>query len=113
MTTTPTMDDLGRAIGAQPKTKGERRTVRVNLDTFAVYPLDGYRNERNRIGSVVQYVRNDGARTPSGGRYTSRRITVRLTGDSRRWVGTFKSGEKEIVRLRPLTVKNEDGESNA
>lgn len=102
-----TMDDLGRAIGAQPKASKERRTVRVNTDTFAVYPLDGPRSDRTRIGQVVQYVRNDGARTPSGGRYVSRRVTVRLTGDSRRWVGQFKSGESEKVILRPLTVKDE------
>lgn len=96
---------VGQAIGATAPEKKERRTVRVNLDTFAVYPETGHRNAANRIGTVVHYVVNEGARTPSKGKYTSRRLTVRLTGDDRKWVGQFKSGETETVILRPLPKK--------
>lgn len=93
---------VGKALGAIPTPKRERRTVRVNLDTLAVYPTTGYRTATNRIGTVVHYVINEGARTPSKGKYTSRRLTVRLSGDSRAWVGQFKTGETETVILRPL-----------
>lgn len=77
----------------------ERRTVRVNADTLEVYPEQG---RRQRIGYVTEFVTNTGARTPSGGRYISRRLTVRFPDDTRRWVGQFKSAEKERVILRPL-----------
>jgi|KBSSwiStaDraftv2_1062776.scaffolds.fasta_scaffold1326537_2 hypothetical protein len=80
----------------------ERRTVRVDTETFAVYPETGRRRYEDRIGTVVELVTNDGARTPSGGKFTSRRLTVRLRGDDRRWVGQFKNGEKTHVILRPL-----------
>jgi hypothetical protein len=81
----------------------ERRTVRVDTETFAVYPETGPRTYATRIGAVVQYVTNDGARTPSGGKFTSRRVTVRLWGDDRRWVGQFKNDEKVLVILRTLS----------
>ena len=48
----------------------DRRIVRVDLDTLSVYPLNG-RGARTRIGSVTHYVENEGARTPSGGRFVS------------------------------------------
>jgi len=85
----------------------ERQTVRVDTETFAVYPETGPRTYDTRIGAVVQYVTNDGARTPSGGKYISRRVTVRLSGDDRRWVGQFKNDEKTLIVLRPLP--NDDG----
>lgn len=96
---------VGLALGATPTTppeEKERRTVRVDLETFAVYLPMGNRIPANRIGWVVHYVVNDGARTPSKGKYTSRRLTVRLTGDNRKWVGQFRNGEKTTVILRPL-----------
>lgn len=78
----------------------ERVTVRVDTTTFAVY--QGTNGPRKRIGTVLHYVENDGARTPSGGKFQSRRLTVRLSGDDRDWVGQFKSDEKTVVILRPL-----------
>ena len=97
-----------RRRGRHRKTESEeRRTVRVDTDTFAVYPETGPRTYSARIGAVVQYVTNDGARTPSGGKYISRRVTVRLWGDDRRWVGQFKNDEKTLIVLRPLP--NDDG----
>jgi len=80
----------------------ERQTVRVDTETFAVYPETGPRTYDTRIGAIVELVTNDGARTPSGGKFTSRRLTVRFRDDSRRWVGQFKNDEKVLVILRPL-----------
>jgi hypothetical protein len=95
----------------QKKTK-ERRTVRVDLETLAVYPETGYRNSFNRIGTVVEYVVNHGARIrtkrSTSGPFTSRRLTARLYGDDRKWVGQLKKDEKEKVILRPLG--NDNGE---
>lgn len=95
-----------KKVASIPTPTEERRTVRVDTDTFAVYPETGPRTYGNRIGAVVQYVTNDGARTPTGGKFTSRRVTVRLWGDERRWVGQFRNGEKTIVILR--TLSNDD-----
>jgi hypothetical protein len=93
----------------QKKTKTgskERRTVRVDFDTLAVYPETGYRNSSNRIGTVVEYVVNYGARIrtkrSTSGPFTSRRLTARLNGDDRKWVGQMKKDETEKVILRPL-----------
>jgi hypothetical protein len=92
-----------RRRGRHRKTESEeRRTVRVDTDTFAVYPETGPRTYDTRIGAIVELVTNDGARTPSGGKFTSRRLTVRFRDDSRRWVGQFKNDEKVLVILRPL-----------
>jgi hypothetical protein len=96
----PTINDLGVAIGALPKPEKERLTVRVDLDTFAVY--QGTKGPRKRIGNVKVYVENEANRTPTGGRYTSRRLTVKLRGDDRDWVGQFRKDEKSVVILRPL-----------
>lgn len=93
------MNDLGVAIGALPKQEKERLTVRADVETFAVYPEKG---PRHRIGTVLQYVVNDACRTPTGGKFQSRRLTVRLRGDDRDWVGQFRKGEKTVVILRPL-----------
>ena len=84
---------------AESKAEKERRTVRVDMYTFAVYPEKG---PRNRIGMVLRYVENDGARTPTGGKFQARRLTVRLQGDDRDWVGQFKNGENKKIILRPL-----------
>lgn len=80
----------------------DSRTVRVDLDSLTVYPETGYRNRHNRIGVVQVYVKNEGARTPSGGKFISRRITVKLTGDDRRWVGQFRADETSRIKIRPL-----------
>lgn len=98
MSTPTTMNDLGVAIGATTKPTKERRTVRVDLNKFFVYTETG----RKPIGIVTRYVENTGARTPSGGKYVSRRLTVRFPDDERQWVGQFKSGEHRFVILRPI-----------
>lgn len=85
----------------------ESRRIKVDLDTLTVYPETGNRVRANRIGIVQEYVTNEGARTPSGGKFTSRRITVKFTGDDRRWVGQFKADESTFVKVRPLTESEE------
>lgn len=97
---------VGEAIGATPPVEKERRTVRVDLDTMKVYA-----NTRGRLGRpagyVTEYVENTGTRirTKRGvsSPFVSRRLTVRLVGDPRKWVGQFKKDEKTTVILRPLT----------
>jgi hypothetical protein len=102
----------------QKKTKAgskERRTVRVDFDTLAVYPETGYRNSSNRIGTVVEYVVNHGARIrtkrSTSGPFTSRRLTARLNGDDRKWVGQMKKDEEEKVILRPLGSNGGNGDN--
>src|SRR3954468_1721723 len=94
----------------------ERRTVRVDFDTLAVYPETGYRNSSNRIGTVIEYVVNYGARIrtkrSTSGPFTSRRLTARLNGDDRKWVDQLKKDEKEKVILRPLVNGNGNGETD-
>lgn len=79
-------------------TTEDRKHVRVDLEKFDVFPEKGH---LKRIGKVVKYVERQGAKTPTGGRFTARRITVRLT-DGTLWVGQFKNGETRKIILRPL-----------
>lgn len=101
--TTEQKTAVGEAIGATKKVEKERLTVRVNMETFAVYK--GTNGPRRRIGTVLRYVENEANRTPTGGRYTSRRLTVRIQGDPRDWVGQFKNGEKTVVILRVMVPR--------
>src|SRR3954468_19503138 len=103
---------------AQKKSKTgskERRTVRVDFDTLAVYPETRHRNSSNRSGTVVEYVVNYGARIrtkrSTSGPFTSRRLTVRLNGDDRKWVGQMKKDETEKVILRPLGSNGGNGDN--
>src|SRR3954462_6572438 len=105
--------------GTQKKPKAgskERRTVRVDFDTLAVYPETGHRNSSNRIGTVVEYVVNHGARIrtkrSTSGPFTSRRLTARLNGDDRKWVGQMKKDETEKVILRPLGSNGDNGDTD-
>ena len=106
----PTMNDLGVAIGASPKPVKERRTVRVDLSTFAVY---GEKGPLKRIGTVTHYVERHGARTPTGGVFTAHRLTVRLRDDSHDWVGQVSKNEmnrknsRKTVILRPFEDSND------
>lgn len=81
------------------RAKSARLTVRVDLDRMMVYPEKGA-GSRTPIGVVTTYTRNEGARTPSGGKFTSLRLTVKITGDPTVWVGQFRAGETRIVKLR-------------
>ena len=96
-------------------TEKQRRTVRVDLDTLTVYPSVGEGGKR--IGIVREYARNEGARIRTSKKtsspFTSHRLTVKLTGDDRMWVGQIKNEEMEkkttrkAVILRPAPVKND------
>lgn len=84
--------------------KSDRLNVKVDTDRMKVYSETTVRRTNtNAIGQIVEYVVNEGCRTPSGGRFTSRRMTVRVTGDDRTWVGQMKAGALDMVRLRPLS----------
>lgn len=96
---------VGEAIGATP-TEKERRTVQVDLNTLGVYPETGHRTATRRIGTIISHTINDGSRirTKRGvsSPFVSHRLTVRFSGDPRKWVGQFKKDEKTTVILRPL-----------
>ena len=96
---------VGKAIGATAPKEKVRMMVRVDFFNMGVY--DGNR----RMGIVQSYTKNEGARTPTGGKFTSHRVTVKLTGDDRVWVGQFKNdvmkrpGRKNVI-LRLLEDEN-------
>lgn len=82
-----------------PKSK-QRLVIRFDPTTQKVY-REGTKNraEGNRLqgATVTHMVINEGARTPTGGVFTSTRFTVKY--DNRTWVGQTKGGT-DIVRLR-------------
>lgn len=83
----------------------QRLTIRVDTETLNLYrvPPSGKRSSTRLKGAVVlQYVERP-AQTPSGGRYTARRMTIR-TADGSRWVGTMRK-DSDIVRFRPESSK--------
>jgi hypothetical protein len=95
--TTATMEDLGRTIGAAEKV---RPVVAIDIPTMNVYSTTPTgRVSVKRFGRLLEYVERPN-RTPSGGRYTSRRVTVRRD-DGTRWVGQFKNGAETVI-LRPF-----------
>ena len=79
----------------------DRRTVKVDPSTFAVFSETGSK----RIGTVLSLTVNEANRTPTGGRYTSRRLTVRLREDDERlWVGQVKNTEWERKTHRKTVI---------
>lgn len=87
---------------SQSQSQSDRKTVRVDLNTLQVYPATGS-GKYGRIGIVTEYVTNDGSRTPSGGKFESHRITVKLIGDDTRWVGQISN--EELAKTGRKTVK--------
>lgn len=86
------------ALGADPREGKTRLTVRFR--NVEGEPLGVYRpgkGRRVKAGIVLHYVEAP-AKTPTGGRYIRRAMTVR-TPDGKRWWGTLKNGS-DIVRLR-------------
>lgn len=78
----------------------ERLEVRFDPDKMAFWPADAKRKtSTNRLKVTVLHYREAPSITPTGGKFTSRRFTVR-TPDGKRWVGQTKNGT-DIVRLRP------------
>jgi hypothetical protein len=68
---------------------------------FFLYKGDSKRNSPGNIvpgATVTRYIVDEAARTPSGGKYTRRGITVR-TQDGRTWYGTVRR-ESDVVNLR-------------
>ena len=94
-----TMEDLGKAIGAKPK--GERPTVRIPAVTSGTEDMRVYlaqNGPRVKFGHLLEYVEAPG-KTPTGGRFTSRRVTVKRV-DGTTWVGQYKNGATTVI-LRP------------
>jgi hypothetical protein len=102
--------DFVKLFGIDPSERKDRLTVRfsVLLDgngkgepRFELYKGDSKRNTPgNRLegATVTRYIVDEGARTPTGGKYTRRGITVR-TRDGRTWYGTIRK-DSDVVKLR-------------
>lgn len=89
---------------AEPKEKrddreerDDRLVVRFDQERMRVYRADLKYRKPLPGATLLHYVETP-ATTPTGGRYTARRLTVR-TADGRKWVGTLKNGT-DVVRLR-------------
>ena len=101
MRTKPGKDYVPQSVLTGPKSK-QRLVIRFDPATQNIY-REGTKNrtDGNRLrGAVVTHmVINEGARTPTGGLFTSIRFTVNYNG--MKWVGQTKKGT-DIVRLRPF-----------
>jgi hypothetical protein len=95
---------LGEAIGATPKPPTpakERHTVRIPAVTSQSEDMRVYlaqRGPRVQFGFLLEYVEKP-SKTPTGGRFTSRRVTVKRT-DGTIWVGQYKKDATTVI-LRP------------
>lgn len=82
--------------------KNDRLEIRFDPETLNMWPVTAKRRTNtNRINAVVLHYREAPSFTPTGGRFTSRRFTVR-TADGRKWFGQTKNGT-DVVRLRLVT----------
>lgn len=80
--------------------KNDRLEVRFDPEEMAFWPSTTMRKTKtNRLrATVLHFVDNEAARTPTGGKFRAIRFTVRI--DGRKWFGQVKKGT-DIVRLRP------------
>lgn len=83
-----------------PNSDSDRLELIFDPEQMAFWPTGTKRKTKtNRIpATVLHYVDNPGARTPTGGKFRSIRFTVNI--DGRKWVGQVKK-DTDIVRLRP------------
>jgi hypothetical protein len=88
------------AWGVPQETPKKRLVVRFDPETLSFWPENAtHKRETNKLrATVIQYVENTGARSPSNGKFTSQRFTVNIDGE--KWVGQVKNGT-DVVRLRP------------
>lgn len=80
------------------------------LEVTITQDLEVRRNGHPVVGAqVVEYVKNEGARTPTGGKFTSERVTVLINrkrpsqgrpAGREVWVGQIPKGSR-VVKLRP------------
>lgn len=85
---------------AEP-TKKDRLVVKVHFDEKEM-PYCTLPTGKVRFGVITHYVEKP-SQTPSGGKFTSRRFTLRAPG-GRRWYGQMKKGS-DLVTLRPAPEK--------
>lgn len=100
MLTTSTMQDLGEFLtkDVPPTTTPDRLVIRFNTETHTILPNTP--RARNPLkGATLLHYKESIRKTPTGGRYLAKRMTIR-TKDGRRWVGQVKNGT-DVVRLRP------------
>lgn len=84
---------------------GVRLTVRFDTETLKVYHANMRREGKRQYKrpyrgvTVLRYVETEGARTPTGGKYTRRNVLLRLP-DGQKWMGTLRK-DSDLVTLRP------------
>lgn len=84
---------------AETEAPADRLVIRFDPKTLTIWPGDAKRKAKNNRlkGAVVTEFVERPTQTPTGGRYTSQRFTVRYQG--KKWYGTVKNGT-DVVRLR-------------
>ena len=81
---------------AEPTTK-DRLTVKIHFTDDGL-PYCTLPTGKLRFGTILEYVEKP-SQTPSGGKFTSRRFTLRAPG-GRKWYGQVKK-DSNVVTLRP------------
>ena len=72
-----------------------RVSARLGKDGVKVQTLTGL-----PLGVVVERVKNNGARTPTNGKYSSDRMTVNVPGDGTWYANGPKDGTGNVIVLR-------------
>ena len=97
-TMSPTEEKVATELfGTGEVERKDRLVIRFDTENHKILKPSGRRTPLH--GAVLLHYTETPAKTPSGGRYTARRLTVR-TADGKRWVGSMKNGT-DVVRLRP------------
>jgi len=86
-----------------PRPRADRLVVRFDPQTLTLYPGDAVRRRYPLRGALVLQYKEGPARTPTGGVYTRRGLTVR-TKDGKRWYGTVKN-DTDVVKLRLAPIE--------
>lgn len=88
----PTMTDLGKVLTAGIE---EPRRVEFKFDPQTLK----FTGKGSKGVTLLHYVDRP-AKTPTGGRYTRRAMTIRYSGE--KWVGTMRK-DSNLVKFRPYS----------
>lgn len=113
--------DFVALFGVPASERKDRLTVRFVVflpekgePRFELYREGTKRNTPgNRLhgATVTRYIVDEGARTPTGGKYVRRGITVK-TADSKTWYGTIRK-DSDVVKLRLAKEEKTKDTNNA
>lgn len=93
-----TMQELGEFLTQDmPKQDPANRLhIRFDPETQTIYPMSK-RRSRPLVGAVLLHYKESIRKTPTGGRYFAKRMTIRYKG--KKWFGQVKNGT-DVVILR-------------